>query len=228
VGSEEVEEKNKLLSDLGICHESSLRIGLQKRLVEFKVIDFNALMLGSDPPGMVIKRNRNRDKRDVRALGHVGPKGRTRGPRSIAGSMVFTVFNKHVFADIMQMHATEFDGVKFTPACLDQMPPIDLTIVFANEYGHTSRMAIYGVDFATEGMVMSVQDMFTESTVSFFAYDIDPMRSVAQRRIDDAYKLANDWTGVSGSQWIFEEDFQKEKSLLNPFWRFATRQNPYI
>jgi hypothetical protein len=45
MGSEEVEE-NKLLSDLGICHESSLRIGLQKRLVEFKVIDFDALMFG--------------------------------------------------------------------------------------------------------------------------------------------------------------------------------------
>lgn len=60
MGSEEVEE-NKLLSDLGICHESSLRIGLQKRLVEFKVIDFNALMLGTDPPGIIRNRNRNID-----------------------------------------------------------------------------------------------------------------------------------------------------------------------
>jgi hypothetical protein len=58
MGSEEVEEK---LSDLGICHESSLRIGLQKRLVEFKVIDFNALMVNRNHSSL-----RNRDVEDGR------------------------------------------------------------------------------------------------------------------------------------------------------------------
>lgn len=147
---------------------------------------------------------------------------------SISGTMIFTVFNKHVFDEVMQMHPTEFDGVKYTTALPDQMAPIDVTIVFANEYGHLSRMAIYGIDFATEGMVMSIQDILTECTLSFYAYDIDPMRSVAQRRIDDNYLLSNDWTGKSASDLMFEEDAQNEKNILNPFFRFAARQNPFV
>lgn len=170
----------------------------------------------------------NRDKRDVRALGHVGPKGRTRGPRSYAGTMVFTVFDQHPLTEIMHAHSSEFDGVKFSPALVDQMPPIDLTLVFANEYGHISRMSIYGVDFATDGKVMSIQDIMTEETLSFFAWDYDPMRSVAQRRIDENYHLANDWTGVRASMLIFEEDFQEATSELNPFLRFIRRQDPYV
>lgn len=170
----------------------------------------------------------HRDKRDVRALGHVGPKGRSRGPRSIAGSMIFTVFNKDPLYDLLHMHATEFDGAKYTTTTLDQIPPVDLTIVFANEYGHVSRMALFGVDFATEGQVMSIQDIITEKTVSFFAYDFDPMRSVVQRRIDDNYKLHNEWIGKSASQLLFEEDFINTKMELDPYFRFTARQNPFI
>lgn len=170
----------------------------------------------------------NRDKRDVRALGHVGPKGRTRGPRSIAGSMIFTVFNKDPLYDFLHLHATEFDGVKYTPAITDQMPPMDLTIVFANELGHVSRMSIYGVDFGTEGQVMSINDMIVEKTVTFFAWDFDPMRSVAQRRIDESYRLYNEWVGISASQLIFEDDYQDLKMEMDPFFRYTQRQDPYV
>lgn len=169
-----------------------------------------------------------RDKRDVRALGHVGVKARTRGPRVIAGSMVFTVFLSHVFMELMSLHPSEFDGVKFTPAMADQMPPMDITIVFANEYGHTSRMAIYGVDLNTEGMVFSIEDIFTEQTFNFSARDYDPMRSVAERKIDEQYKMNNEWVGKRASDLIFEKDFQDIKNELDPFWRFQNRQDPYI
>lgn len=65
-GMEEVGE-NTLLSDLGICHESSLRIGLRKRLVEFQVVDFNAIMLGTAPPDApVVREGRRRDEEDGR------------------------------------------------------------------------------------------------------------------------------------------------------------------
>lgn len=53
-----------MLSDLGICHESSVKIGLQKRLVEFKVVDFNAIICGTSPPGVVTARGEPRGEED--------------------------------------------------------------------------------------------------------------------------------------------------------------------
>ena len=175
-----------------------------------------------------------RDKQDVRSLGTVYPKGITRGPRSIAGSMIFTVFNKHVLYELLDVHPTDFDATAFTTAILDQLPPIDITVAFANEYGHVSRMAIYGVDFITDGQVMSIEDLFTENTVQYKALDFDPMRSVGSRKIDNVSNMLQKTMGKRASDLIFEEDYQRYKnesdpfSGISPYQRFKRRRNPFI
>ena len=78
----------------------------------------------------------------------------------------------------------------------DQLPPIDLTIVFANEYGSISRMGIYGVEFVNSGMVMSIEDLLTEETVNFVARDIDIMTSVGRRKLSQMEKGL--WTTEEG------------------------------
>ncbi len=170
----------------------------------------------------------HRDKQAVRALGSVYPKGFVRGPREIAGTMVATTFDQHVFYDLMQSHPSDFDGVAYTSAITDQIPPMDLTIAFANELGSISRMALYAVEFLNEGMVLSIQDILTESTFNFVARDFDPMRAVDQRVLDANNQLTAQWQGKRASELIFESDYQNTKLASDPFERFSRRNNPYV
>ena len=96
----------------------------------------------------------HREKFAVRALGHSYVKGYTRGPRTIAGSMIFTLFDEHPLKKLMfAMCSSEgiWNDPEISTLIPDQLPPIDLTIVFANEYGALSRMTIYGVEFVNDG-----------------------------------------------------------------------------
>jgi hypothetical protein len=63
------------------------------------------------------------------------------------------------------------DKIKY----LDQFPPFDITISFANEFGATSSLKIYGIQILDEGGGMSVDDMVIEKACSFVARDVDPM-----------------------------------------------------
>jgi hypothetical protein len=169
-----------------------------------------------------------RDKQAVRACGSVYPKGFTRGPREIAGSLVFTVFNEHVLHRFLEAHPSDFDANTFTSALMDQLPPVDILISFANEYGHISRMTIYGVEFMSEGQTMSVEDILTENVVHFVARDLDPMRAKAQRKVDnESHRLQRD-LGKRASDLILEEDYQAMKSQVNPYIRFKRRRNPFL
>ena len=124
----------------------------------------------------------HREKVPVRALGRTYPTGFTRGGRTIGGSIVFTMFDREVLWDIIQAYApdTEWnDGTtdysSWSPM-LDQLPPFDMTITFANEHGDVANMAIYGMEIVDEGAVLSIDDMLVEKTVSWVARDIDMVR----------------------------------------------------
>lgn len=121
-----------------------------------------------------------REKTRVGALGTSYPKGYTRGPRTIAGSMIFTVFNENALASLIRAMAKDATLYGENDAALsqliaDQLPPVDLTILFTNEYGSVSSMQLYGVEFFTDGMTLSVEDLLTEEIVQYVARDFDPM-----------------------------------------------------
>ena len=114
----------------------------------------------------------HQDKRPVRSLGVINAKDYVMGPRTIAGSMVFAVFNKHFATEIMNdLGAASGEGVVLP----DEIPALDITINFANEYGRMSRMAIYGVKLINEGQVMSINDLYTENTYQFVALGLEPL-----------------------------------------------------
>ena len=108
----------------------------------------------------------HQDKRPVRSLGNINAKDYVMGQRTIAGSLVFAVFDRH-FADKIMKSA----GVLMA----DEIPALNLTINFANEYGRSSRMAIYGVKLLNEGQVMSINDLYTENTYQFVALGMEPL-----------------------------------------------------
>ena len=132
----------------------------------------------------------------VYTLGRINPKGVVRGQRTIAGSLIFTVFDRHVLKSVMESYnfakvksdgkeTTSSDNIyKFTGDELkemsknmktDEMPPFDINITFMNEHGNSATLNLYGVHILTEGQTMSIEDMITENTMQYIAMDIDLM-----------------------------------------------------
>lgn len=166
-----------------------------------------------------------REKDPVRTLGSVYPRAYTRGPRSIAGSMIFTVFHEHVFHELMKLNlryyntgTSDFDRYAYTTMLSDQLPPIDISFIFANEYGSISHMGLYGVEFFQEGGTFSIEDIYTENTLQYVAKDIDPMRIVEQREID-GQGITKQWTKTAS-------DMLREKKVMSN--ATAYRRNPFI
>lgn len=114
----------------------------------------------------------HRENSPVRTLGHVNPIGFVKGPRTIAGSLIFTVFNKYAFYRLEQYKRQVSQGLY---ALADMLPPFDISISFAHETGTFSKMKIFGVSIVDEGQTMSIDDMVTEQTYTFMARGIQPM-----------------------------------------------------
>jgi len=144
----------------------------------------------------------HREKFGVRALGRSYVKGYTRGPRTIAGSMIFTVFNEHALGRLIRAIGNPaFVGeskldTNTSSLIPDQLPPIDISIIFANEYGSVSRMSIYGVEFVNDGHTISIEDLMTEEVMNFVARDIDIMTSVGRRKLSQLEQGL--WTSDDG------------------------------
>lgn len=171
-----------------------------------------------------------REKHPVRGLGATYPKAHTRGSRTIAGSMVFTVFDRDVMFEILEADPTDFDSFKITSAIIDQLPPFDITISFANELGQLSRMAILGVEFVSSGQTMSIHDMFIENAVQYVALDFDPMTLVGVGKIDENNRITGvDKLAVSGSELLKGDKAEDYKKLTDSFSaRFKRRNNPFV
>jgi hypothetical protein len=124
----------------------------------------------------------HRPKAAVRAIGSTYARGYTRGPRTIAGSMIFTVLNKqslhHLCKAMGTMYGNQINDLNPSVILPDQLPPIDLTFIMANEYGSVSRMALYGVEFLNSGYTFSIEDLLLEEVVQFVARDLDPMTDI--------------------------------------------------
>lgn len=129
-----------------------------------------------------------REKKPVPLIGKINTGGYTRGMRSIAGTMVFTLINQHLVEDICeQVPYLEAHGKMKA----DELPFFDVMIICANEYGAASQMYIYGAEFYEDGQVISVQDLYIENTFSFVARDIDNFHRInvisQSGKIDNKY-----------------------------------------
>lgn len=114
----------------------------------------------------------HRENSPVRVLGRVGPRGFVKGPRTIAGSLIFTQFDKYAFYKLQTFREHLKTGLF---PLSDMLPPFDVTISFANEMGSFSKMRIYGITIVDEGSTMSVDDLITEQTFTYMARGIQPM-----------------------------------------------------
>lgn len=106
----------------------------------------------------------------VRLLGSRRVSGFSRGPRTVAGTLIFTVFDEDA---VRKLGPEYMDGV-----LIDEMPPFNINVVCRNDGGGMSRYAILGVRLVDSGMVMSIDNIITENTISYIAEDMVPLKSI--------------------------------------------------
>jgi hypothetical protein len=146
-----------------------------------------------------------REKAPVFTMGSPNPRSFSRGKRGIAGSLIFMTFDRPALYNLIASNAgnDEFkiwtrtwnvlpntgtasaiapidsaDGMGLShvlPYYADQVPPFDITVTFANEYGQAAVKAIYGVELLNEGSGASMDDMVMEETMTYVAREIGPM-----------------------------------------------------
>ena len=114
----------------------------------------------------------------IHSLGNVNAKDYVHTHRYIAGSMVFAVFDQHWAKEFIEKYCKSAGIAESEKILTDEMPPMNITISMGNEYGSSSRTALYGVRLFNEGMTMSVNDIYTEHTYQFVALNIDYLENV--------------------------------------------------
>ena len=176
-----------------------------------------------------------REKAPVYTMGSAEPRSFSRGKRGIAGTLVFTVFDRDALIGALQgvieknksfqriggernMQAMTIDdwdqqmtnlamgtskdnssgsvsisGAASTSAEAatrnvvnstakvhydDDVPPFDVTISFANEYGQKAALVIYGVELLNEGTGFSIDSVTSEKACTFVARKVAYMRPV--------------------------------------------------
>jgi len=128
----------------------------------------------------------HRGKSTPRILGKPSPSIRSRGARTIAGTMIFTVSDHHPLLDLIPGDISSVRSMSLTIGqkdwrqimMADQLPPFDLTVVLMNEYGMCSILIIYGIDVVDEGSVISIDNLLTEISVQYVAVGMDPIYEV--------------------------------------------------
>jgi len=140
-----------------------------------------------------------REKAPNYTMGSADPRSFSRGKRGIAGSMVFIIFDRNAFARVMNksLYVARTDenivrqrmyglppvpvdqvdnsvtALLATPIYADQVPPFDITLTGANEYGQLMTMGILGAEILNEGSGISIDDTVNEMAFTYVARGIN-------------------------------------------------------
>jgi len=113
-----------------------------------------------------------REKFAVRGLGTVAAKTYTRGPRTLAGTLVFNTVQEQ---ELLQLaNPISQDRMNSKPVMLDQLEPFHLMILLANEYGSYSAIHLLNVELGSEGESFSIDEAVTRNSMNYYATDYIP------------------------------------------------------
>jgi hypothetical protein len=131
----------------------------------------------------------HRENTPVRIIGHVNALGFVKGPRTIAGSLIFTQFNYYTFYRIRQFQDAFSQNSVFPLA--DMLPPFDVVLTFANEVGNMAKLRLFGLTIIDEGGTMSIDDLITEQTYTYMARGIQPLVPMSRHQFVDQEFVAD-------------------------------------
>lgn len=116
-----------------------------------------------------------RVKQPARACGFIGARGYSRGGRTIAGTFVLTEMGTDALYELLSAFALRDQSKDSNYVKVDQLPPFNITMLFTNEFGFASSRRLLGVEWVNDGTVYSINDAFTERTISYVAADMTPL-----------------------------------------------------
>lgn len=118
----------------------------------------------------------------ARPVGYVNPKGFGRATRTVTGNMRFYVTRADFLRRLIWYLDSYANAQNEMPYyALDQLPPVDLMLMFANEYGSSAFRVLRGVIFTTEDMTTGVGAVETTlSDVSFIGLDATPITPMSE------------------------------------------------
>lgn len=125
----------------------------------------------------------------ARFLGEPWVREHTRGTRTFAGTMVFSVLHTDVFQKVLTRYRSEPKNWGPYIQTADQIPPFTVTITAMNELGAFSSMAVLDVTLVNSGLTLSVENLFTETTYSYVAKWATPFMD--GRIIDILHQLSS-------------------------------------
>lgn len=143
----------------------------------------------------------NREKAAIYTMGKASPRAFARGKRAIAGSLIFILFDKNPLISHFQnskFAADADEGIALGEGAMtagqggtisnvtnpqstqkakeiwyvDQIPPFDVVISAANEYGAQSYMKIIGIELLNENSGFSIDDIVVEQQYTYVATDL--------------------------------------------------------
>jgi hypothetical protein len=166
-----------------------------------------------------------RPKFAVRALGHTYAKAYTRGDRTLAGSMIFTIFEEHPLSKLIRAmgKSKRWNSPEVATLLPDQIPPVDLTIVFANEYGAISEQRLYGVEFLNDSSTYSAENLLSEQVMQFVCRDVDVLTSKGRVRLSRLQQFSETDPEFTGSRLYNESDYQHYLERLGVRRRLTNR-----
>lgn len=114
---------------------------------------------------------------------------------------VVSTGNTNVIGNVVQNQESAVvgpgDDQQLSPAWyVDQIPPFDITLAAANEYGALAVMRIYGVDLLNEGYGVSVDDIVSEQQYTYVARTIVGWTPVKPDFVDQVGTIGAVGTGV--------------------------------
>jgi len=83
-----------------------------------------------------------------------------------------------ILASSQAESVTKKVSVTADPYYADEIPPFDITISFANEYGQKAYIVIYGVEILNEGTGYSIDSVIAEKACTFVARRVQSMQPV--------------------------------------------------
>lgn len=111
----------------------------------------------------------------VRCLGVSSVRDYVRGVRTIAGSMIFTLLDRDVFADLYQKSTKE--SPSYHPTFVDMIPTFHLILSGVNEFGLAAGLVIADCTLTNMGQTFSVDDLMLEATYTYVAKYASPFVS---------------------------------------------------
>lgn len=111
----------------------------------------------------------------VRRLGEKEVVEYKMGARTVAGSMIFAMLNRDVFASYMKGTLAGANTNEWrSPNYVDEIPEFNILIQGGNEFGAFGSGMLIGVKLTNFGTTFSVDDLYTEATYNYVARHFIP------------------------------------------------------